>query len=169
MEKDIKAFDVEFIYLHDAEYEVQSKRRLGRVIQKMINKLTNQHTVASYCSSNFYLPKGVTIEDVKKIVSYYYDKKMEAINNNAKLKEEQVIEIKREFAMNEIGKILEKNGFKIAPLFEIKETLAFVETGIYKNEKYENLLEKWYKPCVLKEEVEEIFAKINKEEKTNVL
>lgn len=169
MEKDVKAFDVEFVYLHDAEYEVKPKRRLNRVIQKMINKLTNQHTVSTYCSSNFYLPKEVSFEDVKKIISYYYDKKMAAINNNEKLKEEQVIEIKREFAMNEIGKILGNNGFKIAPLFEIKETLAFVETGIYKNEKYENLLEKWYKPCVLKEEVEEIFAKINKDEKNNVL
>ena len=169
MEKDIKAFDVEFIHLCDARYEVQPKRRINRIVQKVINRLTNQHTVSSYCSSNFYIPEGVSFEDVKKIISYYYDEKIASINSNAKLNEDQMVKIKREFAMNEIGEILQEKGFKLAPLFEIKETLAFVEKGIYYNEQYDNLLEKWYIPGVSKEEIEEIFAKINKDEKINVL
>ena len=160
MNKEKEAFDICFVHLQDAQYEVQHKSKLSRLIIKLINKLRNNHTAYVYHSLPFYVPAGVTLTEVANLLSYYLKNELAFINGNINLSKEDIIQKKKYIAQNTIPEALSFVGFKTANITTDTEHFCFLESGNYKNEEYKENFANWYNPDVTLKEAQAIFEKI---------
>ena len=160
-----KTMSFGFVHLTDAMFEAEPKGKLTKLIRRMINKITNNHTDIIYRTSNFYIPENLSRDELCILLSYFLEEHLNNIKEQ-QLNKDEIIQANIVFAQEKMPKELQNLGFKIAPIDEHREDFFFVEKGSYKNPKYDDNFNSWFKSKTSLAEINAILFKLDKEQES---